>query len=176
MQYTFLSPGSILTAIIEIRKQLAKQKLDRDIFESFYFNKLANKKPEPKNIYKFRRNLKLLQRQGYIKLFNHHNKMEILLAQKGRLEDIKASFNRAPKYNNGRYLVAAFDIPHKDKTVRDQFRQFLKENNFKLLQKSVWIIDRQLYDQLLQFIKEYDIEQWVDLFETDKFKIRSNRA
>ncbi len=69
---------------------------------------------------------------------------------------------------DGKWRIVSFDVPEKNKVVRDLFRRKLKSWGFKYLHKSVWISERDIYSLLERYIKELKIEKWVIVMEADK--------
>jgi len=92
---------------------------------------------------------------------------KLTLEGKKRLENILPSFLPQKHWDKKWYLVI-FDIPEKIKRKRDILRENLKLLGFGQLQASVWISPINYLKNIEQLIKDYDIESYVILSETDK--------
>ena len=68
---------------------------------------------------------------------------------------------------DGKWRIVIFDIPESKRRVRDLFRRRLKEWKFRVWQKSVWIIKRNVTEKLRKLIAELEINQWVAVIESD---------
>ena len=64
---------------------------------------------------------------------------------------------------DGKFRVVIFDIPEKNRKVRDVLRRKLKEWGFKYLQKSLWVSKKDIADPMREFIKELGVEKWVNV-------------
>ncbi len=91
----------------------------------------------------------------------------LTLEGKKRLENILPSFLPQKRWNKKWYLVI-FDIPENMRRKRDILRENLKLLGFGQLQASVWISPINYLKNIEQIIKDYDIEPYVILSETDK--------
>lgn len=92
---------------------------------------------------------------------------KLTLEGKKRLENILPSFLSQKRWNRKWYLVI-FDIPEKIKRKRDILRENLKLLGFGQLQASVWMSPINYLKNIEEIIKNYDIEPYVILSETDK--------
>ncbi|OVE79343.1 hypothetical protein BVY00_00745 [bacterium G20] len=63
-------------------------------------------------------------------------------------------------------LMVIFDIPEGLKSKRQKFRQILKEWQFAQIQKSVWATKKDYRQELIELIKELDIGDYVQLYES----------
>jgi DNA-binding transcriptional regulator PaaX len=68
---------------------------------------------------------------------------------------------------DGKYRIVVWDIPEKSKRVRNLFRRRLKEWDFKLWQKSVWVGKRNVTERLRNLISELGMKKYVAVIETD---------
>jgi len=67
----------------------------------------------------------------------------------------------------GKICVVVFDIPEKNRAVRDLFRSKLKEAGMVGWQRSVWVGKNVDIEGLRDFLKEIDLEKHVLVFETE---------
>lgn len=101
---------------------------------------LKGKKHKPKStINAFSR----LYKQGCIALEKKHHQYYISLTPEGikkaGIYQINALEIRIPKHWDNKWRIVIFDIPHRNRFVREVLRGALKQLDFRLLQKSVWI-------------------------------------
>ena len=90
------------------------------------------------------RDLVSLGRRGYLKMESgerNHKDRVLRLTAKGKLHamggrDPEASWSRAW---DGKWRMVLFDIPEKDKKLRDRLRRHLLGRHFGYLQNSVWV-------------------------------------
>jgi DNA-binding transcriptional regulator PaaX len=62
------------------------------------------------------------------------------------------------------WLMVTFDVPETRRAQRDQLRYYLKLNNYKTLQKSVWYTSDDRVDEIKEVISELKLGQHVCLF------------
>lgn len=67
---------------------------------------------------------------------------------------------------DGIFRIVVFDIPEKQRVVRDLFRRRLKDWGFKSFQESVWVSKSNITEKLRKLIKKLGIEQWVAVVES----------
>lgn len=72
----------------------------------------------------------------------------------------------AKKLTGSGSLMVIFDIPEDFANTRRSFRNLLKRFEFKQIQQSVWMSDKDYRKILLETIKEYGVEEWVQLYES----------
>lgn len=84
-----------------------------------------------------------LYKQGCIALEKKHHQYYISLTPEGRkkagIYQINALEIRRPKQWDHKWRIVIFDIPHRNRFVREVLRGTLKQLGFRLLQKSVWV-------------------------------------
>ena len=78
------------------------------------------------------------------------------LSHKGKSEDW-----------DGLYRMVIFDIPEKDRIVRDLLRRQLKLIGCLGWQKSVWVTKEDITDELNKFIKENELEDYILVVEVE---------
>ncbi len=67
---------------------------------------------------------------------------------------------------DGKWRVVVFDIPEKNRRVRQALRMGLRMLEFKLLQKSVWVSKVDCTKELRKYIRELSLSDYVLVFET----------
>jgi hypothetical protein len=112
--------------------------------------------------------LQYLKRQHWIKIKKTEKGLLIALTDKGKIEKRRRDANHRSKLSSGYVCLVMFDIPELAKKGRDQFRFFLKQLGFSLVQKSVWQSQYDLAEDILQFIKEMHVEKWTAVYTAKK--------
>lgn len=67
---------------------------------------------------------------------------------------------------DGKWRVVVFDIPEKNRRVRQALRMGLRMLEFKPLQKSVWVSKVDCMKELRKYIRELSLSTYVLVFET----------
>lgn len=101
-----------------------------------------------------------LKEKGWVETIKNEGKVIVKLTNKGKnqLAIEKALVN--PKWD-GKYRVVIFDIPEKNRKIRNILRGRLKIWGFKYLQKSLWVSKKDITEPMREFIKELGMEKWV---------------
>ncbi|MEX0617095.1 MAG: hypothetical protein WD231_04825 [Candidatus Woykebacteria bacterium] len=68
---------------------------------------------------------------------------------------------------DGKYRIFLFDIPEKDRIIRDTLRRKLKRFGFVGWQKSVWISKENIAGELREFVKKANLEDHALIIETN---------
>lgn len=103
-----------------------------------------------------------LREKGFLdKTINQEGKAILTLTELGR------DFFGKDEEWDGKYRIVIWDIPEKNRRVRDLFRRKLREWEFKSLQKSVWISKRNITKKLKKLISELEMEDLILVIETD---------
>ena len=90
-----------------------------------------------------------------------------ILSLDGRLKiNLQAE---APKLKNG-LLIVSFDIPEACKRNRDRFRNYLKLLEFQMVQRSVWICDRNYGSDIKRTSRKLEIEPYVKVYLANEIK------
>lgn len=74
-----------------------------------------------------------------------------------------------------RWRILVFDIPEKSRNVRDTFRNKLRELGFSRLQDSVWISPHPIEEDVREYVKANDLEDFVFLFVSDRMAAGDTR-
>lgn len=116
----------------------------------------------------YSRTVSRLSKNNLIETRHKGPKIEIRITQKGldflkRKEITNVSINKT-KWDR-LWRVAIFDIPEKDKKLRDSFRGHLKRLGFIQVQKSVWVCPYPCQDQLIAISRLHKVEPFVTLLE-----------
>ena len=71
----------------------------------------------------------------------------------------------AEKLGSKAQLMVIFDIPEDQTAKRRKFRRVLKEWQFRQVQKSVWATGKDYRDELVELVKELDLNGYVEFYE-----------
>ena len=112
------------------------------------------------------------------KLVEKDDKKILRLTQRGReiLEKLRAQKSKSLP-DNSRYKtesdselkIIIFDIPEEERQKRDWLRLVLKNLNFSMLQKSVWVGKGNLPKEFIDDLSRYKIISYVDIFTISKY-------
>lgn len=123
---------------------------------------------------RYRKFMSYLERDGLLKKDNTDG-IKFTLTKKGR-EKIKKESLRInlpneklyQKKKNATYIIVIFDIPELEKRKRYWLREALKHLGFTMIQKSVWIGNIKVPQELISDIFELGLGKYVDIFEATK--------
>ncbi|MBI4262173.1 hypothetical protein HY624_01460 [Candidatus Uhrbacteria bacterium] len=111
-----------------------------------------------------------LHRHKFITMRKKGNKLVIQLTEDGRIHYLRQQIQCASSCIPGECIMVTFDIPEAARSARLHFRRFLKDCNFYQLQKSVWVCEKAVLPNLLQFIDITNVGQWVHAFVAKEVK------
>ncbi len=139
MEDFLYNPGFYIQGMREVPKSSLSQALKR-LREKGYIEKVPDKKDESKIIFK-------LTQPGE----------EFLLLSKSE-QEVKW---------DGKWRIVVFDIPEKNRAVRNILRSRLKLWGFSPWQQSVWASKKNLTNKLRSLVKDLGIEDWVLVIESE---------
>ena len=117
--------------------------------------------------------LKRAENRGFTKKKIINEQVYIALTQSGeeemsRLRDtIKFDLSSENKDWDGKYRLVLFDIPEKNRVVRDNFRNKLKQLGFIGWQQSVWVGKVDITRVMRKFLNKYGLSDYVLVIETE---------
>jgi DNA-binding transcriptional regulator PaaX len=115
-----------------------------------------------------------LKRKGWIETSKTAKGFMIRLSHAGKMEQLLRTLHRRPLLKNQRACFVMFDIPEQARASRDALRGFLRSAGFSLLQRSVWMTDRDVYSAVTRFVQEAGIEKWVQVIVGEKPSVLFN--
>ncbi len=133
--------------------------------------------PERKLSQRYYSLLHQLEKQGFIERKKRTNGIFIRMTAvgKGKLNALKKRRKEMfPKRyyeteeNNRRFTIIAFDVPEKSKRKRNWLRSALDHLGMSMIQKSVWAGKIKLPKEFLKDLREYEIIEYVEIFEVTK--------
>lgn len=112
----------------------------------------------------YRNRLAHLRRRKLVKTKKIEGRLFVELSNEGKVELRKRSMRERPKLPDGFMCLVLFDFPVEARHGRDAFRRFLKNAGFEQVQKSAWRSDRDVIEDVHQFVEASKIEAWVEVF------------
>ena len=118
--------------------------------------------------------LSYLREQGYIKIPTGKSIGNIQLTSKGAKKALrgKAKEKALRQREDGKMIMLMFDIPKEKDRVRKAFYDTLRFLDYQMLQKSVWISDKEVLGETERAIREYDLHPCVRMFIIEKIKVQ----
>lgn len=117
---------------------------------------------------KFKKNFsRVLSRLSFDKIIQtkkNGKDLEVILTKAGIIEFLKLRLVLTEELPEGFCCMVVFDIPETENVLRNLLRQFLKDNCFFPLQKSVWISQFDMVEILRELFAAWNIEKWVRVF------------
>ncbi|MEX0877840.1 MAG: CRISPR-associated endonuclease Cas2 [Candidatus Spechtbacterales bacterium] len=130
-------------------------------------DQLRRKYDRDNSSWRFARLIKYLELNGYIKeTETHDGGKAVLLTEKGaeKVLNIKIKTANKNKREDGMWIMVMYDIPDDKKSERESFRYTLKQLGYKMLQKSVWVCSRDVYEETKGVVKVYGLKNRVKVF------------
>ncbi len=114
-----------------------------------------------------------LKNDGLITKKNRGGNLLFKLTPRGHefLKNLRSKILPANKYKETKddfIKIVIFDIPEKERRKRDWLRESLKNLNFKMVQKSVWIGKSKLPKEFIKDIDRINILNYVEIFAITK--------
>lgn len=106
---------------------------------------------------KFRQTLYGLEKNGFITI-NHKNN-SIAYTNKAKFREIERFV--ADRLEENCYRFVSFDIPELLRKQRDAFRRTIKRMGFIQIQKSLWVINKDVGDLVELAAYEYQVEKYI---------------
>jgi len=109
-----------------------------------------------------------LKRRGYITSKQQSGKTLYALTEKGlaKIEDIKKKMElKNMKFDkwDGYWHLVIFDIPEKQRVLRNGLRDTLIQLGFRMFQASVWVYPYDVFDELEELIPDIKKHGWIKL-------------
>jgi len=146
--------------------------------------KLLANYQEKREVYEIDRKEKLrfndllyrLKKDGLVEEIKKNNGHFLKITPKGKerlinLRIKKSEYLFQPKYaikKENSVKIIIFDIPETEKRKRFWIRFALKNLDFNMLQKSVWIGKTKLPEEFIYHLRKYNLLSYVEIFEISK--------
>ena len=117
-----------------------------------------------------------LKKGGLIKEKTRGNKKFLFLTKKGKQEIFllkERNKNKLPdvsyqKEKGNKFIIIVFDVPEKEKRKREWLRAALKNLEFEIIQKSIWIGKNKIPQEFLRDLSKLNLIDFVEIFEITK--------
>lgn len=116
---------------------------------------------------RFTNTLHNLDKRGYVKLFKGSDSIEFTNKAKLRIIDFVAGKVESDSH----FRFVSFDIPEDMRQKRDLFRRAIKKLGFKQVQKSLWVVNKNVGDLVELAAYEYGVEKYVIYIASNKSDI-----
>ena len=114
--------------------------------------------------YHITKTLKRLQKNGKITVKNKGGELYFTLTNKAISEMLFSHIKKASKLPAGYYTIVIFDIPEEDRAARHTLRRLLRECNFTMLQRSVWLSKFNVIEEIKNFITARKLTGYINVF------------
>src|SRR3989338_153905 len=108
-----------------------------------------------------RARLRYLKQQKLIEMRKICKRLCYRLTEKGWTQALRDKIKTSKAQCSDGKCFVIFDIPEKERAMRNMLRQFLKESGFIRLQHSVWVTDRDVVEPLRQLLQRKKLERWI---------------
>ena len=118
-----------------------------------------------KNKKTFKSTLQYLKTNGYIQ--KKDNVWNITEKGRGKIKkaDSLKTFNSPFSTRDKRNLLLMFDIPEEEKVKREWLRMHLKEFNYKMIQRSVWLGPSPLPNKFIEYLKSINLYKYLKAYK-----------
>jgi len=131
------------------------------------------------NKQKLYRNIKELEESNIIRYRNKGEWWNVELTKKGKKQAQKIGFNKLkitkPKRWDRKWRVVIFDVPEKNKIIREALRKKMQKLGFRELQKSVFVYPYPCNKEINRVIKFFKAENFVEQFIAVDFNRKTEK-
>ena len=108
-----------------------------------------------------------LSREGFVQKYNNGIQITQQGKQHYRNRYLK-NFSKPINISKDKNLIVIFDIPEGEREKRDWLRDTLKDFDYIMIQKSVWVGPSPLPEKFVAYFKEIGIKDCVKTFKLSK--------
>jgi DNA-binding transcriptional regulator PaaX len=145
----------VLSELINIAGSLAELAFDRKAA----YRHLTDRTGDRYSKIQLTRYFRNLERQGYLKTSTVKGQNSIEFTNKAKLKILDKICDNVEVDGKNRFV--SFDIPEPLRTKRNQFRRTIKKLGFKQIQKSLWVVDKNIGQLVELAAYEYGVEKYV---------------
>ena len=132
---------------------------DSPIYQKYY--KTLNPRQFSKLVY-------WLKKNNYIRSKNLESKRAFTLTRDGVYKAMKAGMKigniKHPKRKDDKWIMVMFDVPKEQNRKRAILRSVLQNLGYKMLQKSVWVSEYDVYEKTEMHLQFYFLDGYVKMF------------
>lgn len=111
--------------------------------------------------------LRYLQRRKLIETKKIGQRLMVRLTDRGWTAALRDKVKCTQACRKSGFCFVTFDIPEKERLVREELRYFLKECGFQRLQDSVWMTNRDVIEPLKELLQRRKLEKWIRIIVGD---------
>lgn len=113
-----------------------------------------------------REKAKYLRLKKFIRIQKEGDKIICKITKEGQLRVLCQKICHQERFlSEKNYTIVVFDIPEDAKRTRIQLRRQLKKFGFELYQRSVWVSQKNVAEDLSRYIRCIRAQKWVSVFE-----------
>ena len=115
-----------------------------------------------------------LKRMGYIAIPKGESVGVLRLTAKGKEKAVEGGkkARTLPPRKDGKMIMLMYDIPKRRQHVRQAFRSALEFLEYQMLQKSVWVSAKDVLEETERTVREYGLDDCVNLFVIEKIRVQ----
>ena len=116
-----------------------------------------------------------LRQQGYIKIPTGESVGVLRLTEKGKQKAFEGKNKTCvlkPR-KDGKMVMLMYDIPKSKQNVREIFRDRLELLDYQMLQKSVWVSDKDVLEETERVAREYNLALHINLFIIETIRVQN---
>ncbi len=102
-----------------------------------------------------------LKRRKWIETKTIGNRVVARLTEQGWRQALRDRIRTETKKCSAGVCIVIFDIPEKERFVRNLLRSYLKEWGFKKIQHSVWITDKDILEPMMLLLQRRNLDRWI---------------
>lgn len=158
----------LLEAAGDAHKELMPRSWKDTVSPEWRELRLAYEKKKRKR--SFSQFISYLKRMGYIKIPAGESIGGIRFTAKGEkkaFEGAKGADTLSPR-KDGKMIMLMYDIPKQKERIRQAFRGALEFLDYQMLQKSVWVSDKDVLEETERVVREHGLGDCVNLFVIEK--------
>jgi len=155
----------MLSEIIDVADSLAELAFDRKAAYRHLYDRTGDKYSKSQ----LNRYFRNLERQGYLKTSTKTGQDSVEFTNKAKLKILDKIRDGAREDGKNRFI--SFDIPEPLRTKRNQFRRTIKKLGFKQIQKSLWVVDKNIGHLVELAAYEYGVEKYIIYIVAEKTDI-----
>ncbi|MDO8505011.1 MAG: CRISPR-associated endonuclease Cas2 [bacterium] len=108
-----------------------------------------------------REQLRYLQRKKFVETKRVGEKLMVRLTGKGWQQALRDKIKCTRSVCKDGICIVIFDVPESERHVRDALRWILSECGFTMLQKSVWMTNKDVVEELCALLQGAKLDRWV---------------
>jgi DNA-binding transcriptional regulator PaaX len=155
-QYKNSLAVDILLLMVSGKKQIAKQ-LRRQASGLAWREQISAKH--------FNNAINQLHKSNWIEKKRYKDDTFYQLTKRGEIKQILLNLKKYSRIRSDRATIVIFDIPEQKRTYRNAVRRLLKDMDFTMLQKSVFITPNSLPDLFYDYLREMKLLEYFQFVE-----------